>query len=103
MDIRGSKLRFDARDWQNGALTSVRLPAGSASGGLLVVEDDVLVFLLFADEDLEVGDEVVVPSDRRCTVTTVRHVTLDQRPVTALEARPRDADDWGDTVPARPA
>lgn len=85
-----STLRFELAYRENGALTSVRLPGGTSSGGLLVDEGDRLVFVLFAEEEVEVGDEVVAPPGRRFTVASVHRGTLNDHPVTALEVRGRD-------------
>lgn len=93
MEIEGSTLRLDADDRQNSLMMSLELPAGSSSGGLLVAEGGSLVFVLFAHEDLEAADEVVVPSGQRFTVTSSRHAYLDEVPVTVLRVRPSDTGD----------
>lgn len=93
MEIEGSTLRLDANDREQGVLTSVELPDGSGSGGVLVAEGDTPVFVLFADEALEVGDEVeVVASRRRFTITYVRHAHLGEQRVTALGIRAPDTE-----------
>lgn len=68
-------------------LTRVELPDGSASSGLLVSRDGRLTLVLYAQEDVKLGDEVVAPPDRRFTVASVRHETLDGRTVTRLDVR----------------
>lgn len=86
-----STLRFELAYREHGALTSVELPGGSTSGGLLVDEGERLVVVLFEEEEVEIGDQVVASPDRRLTVVSVHHGTLNRQPVTALEVRARDA------------
>lgn len=92
MRIEGSTLWLDASDHEHSVLTSLTLPDGSASGGLLVPEGDDLVFVLFADEELGVGDTVVA-SEQRFTIASVRHAHRLEQPVTALVIRRPEADD----------
>lgn len=89
MEIEGSNMRLGTEDRWNSLLTRLELPAGPESGGLLVPVDGGLVFLLFDDEDLAVGDQVALPSGSRFDVTSVRHARMGERPVTALGVRPR--------------
>lgn len=66
-------------------LTSARLPGGRESGGILLEGDDGLVFVLFSDEELEVGDRVVDARGLALTVTGVDHGTLSGRRITVLD------------------
>jgi hypothetical protein len=95
MDVPRSTLRLDDSYREDGTLTSVMLPAGAASGGLLLDESGRRLLVLFADEELEPGDEVRVPSGSRFTVTSVQHGRLNGEPVTALQVRPGRPGDEG--------
>lgn len=65
-------MRPDDGDQRGAVLTSVELPDGSVSGGLLLRSKEELVLQLYAEVDLEAGEEVRVPGDRYFTVTDVR-------------------------------
>lgn len=82
-----STLSLDDSFREEGTLTSVELAAGAASGGFLVGRGSTRLLLLFADEDLAVGDEVTVPPRRRFTVASVRHGRMNGQAVTAAEVR----------------
>lgn len=69
-------------------LTGVRLPDGSASGGFLIDREKGLVLVLFADEDVRVGDRVAVARNVELTVTGVERGTFTGQPVTAIDVRP---------------
>lgn len=68
-------------------LSSVQLPDGSESGGFLIDRGDGLLLVLFADEELQVGDRVVVARGLELGVAGVERGTLSGRRVTALEVR----------------
>lgn len=89
MGIASSTLRLDDSYREEGTLTSVRLAAGSGSGGLLVGEGSTRVLLLFAEEHPEVGDEIEIPPRRRFTVASVRRGRMNGQAVTAIEVRLR--------------
>lgn len=69
-------------------LTGVRLPDGSASGGFLIRRGADRILVLFADEDVRVGDRVTVARDVELTVTRVQRGTYTGQPVTAIDVRP---------------
>lgn len=69
-------------------LTGVRLPDGSASGGFLIRRGADRILVLFADEDVRVGDRVTVARDVELTVTRVQRGTFKGQPVTAIDVRP---------------
>lgn len=81
-----STLRFEATYRQQGALTSVELPDGSTSGGLLV-RGEPPVLVLFEELALETGDRVTAAPERRFRVTSVHRGELNGEPVTALEVQ----------------
>lgn len=95
MDTRASTPRLDAPDRGDSVLTNLTLPDGSAAGGVFVSEGDTLAFVLFGDEELERGDNVVAPSEQPFRVTSVRHAHVEEEPVTVLEVRRRAADASG--------
>lgn len=82
-----SELIID-RDWrERSTLTGVQLPDGSASGGFLIDRDEGLMLVIFADEDIEVGDRVAVAHNLVLTVAAVERGTLTGQRVTAVEVR----------------
>ena len=80
-----SEITIESGWREESTLTSARLPGGRESGGILLEGDDGLVFVLFSDEELEVGDRVVVARGLELTVTGVDHGTLSGRRVTVLD------------------
>lgn len=68
-------------------LTGVRLPDGSASGGFLIDRHDRQLLVLFADEELRVGDRVAVARDVELEVAGVERRTFTGQRVTALDVR----------------
>lgn len=74
----------DDDDHQPAVLTTMELPDGSVSGGLLRRSDDELVVQLYGEEELSPGDEIRVQGDRYMTVTEVRHGYVDDMRVTDL-------------------
>lgn len=76
------------RGWrQKSTLSSVQLPDGSESGGVLIDNGDGLMLVLFADEELRVGDRIVVARGLELAVAGVERGTLSGRRVTALDVR----------------
>ncbi len=74
--------------WQEkSTLSSVQLPDGSESGGVLIDNGDGLMLVLFADEELSVGDRVVIARGLELAVAGVERGTLSGRRVTALDVR----------------
>lgn len=87
-----SKATIDPGWRTDSTLTSVRLPDGSESGGVLIDRDGEMVFVLFADEDLAAGDRIEIAQELTLTVAGVEHGTLSGQRVTILDvggARPR--------------
>lgn len=77
------------RSWrERSTLTGVQLADGSASGGFLIERDEGPLLVLFAEEDVRVGDRVRVARDLVLTVAGVKRGSLTGERVTALEVRP---------------
>lgn len=75
-------------EWREHAvLISVRLPDGTDSGGVLLDPEAGSLLVLFAREQLQVGDRVVAAHDTDLTVTGVQHGSLTGQRVTALRVR----------------
>lgn len=90
MEIQGSTLRLDDTDWANSELTEVRLPSGSASGGILITRAGGQVFVLFSDENLQPGETLRASPSRGLEITSAAKAYLRDRRVTVLEVRPVD-------------
>ena len=82
------------RGWRKrSTLTGVQLPDGSASGGFLIERNGGQLLVLFADEDIRIGDRVRVARDLDLTVAAVEHGTFTGQRVTALDVRPSRRED----------
>lgn len=90
MEIQGSTLRLDDLDWASSELTEVRLPSGSASGGLLVIRAGKQALVLFSDENLQPGQTLRASPSRGLEITSTVKAYLRERRVTVLEVRPVD-------------
>lgn len=82
-----TRLLTDIHWRERSTLTGVRLPDGTASGGVLTDPEAGGLLVLFADEDLNRGDKVVVAHGLVLTVTAVERGTLTGQQVTALQVR----------------
>lgn len=82
-----SELSIDPSWRERSTLTTVRLPDGTASGGVLTDPEAGGLLVLFDDRDLDHGDRVVVAYGLVLMVTGVRHGTITGQQVTALRVR----------------
>lgn len=88
-----SELSIEQGWRERSTLTSAQLPHGSESGGVLIEQDGRLLFVLFADEELEAGERVVIAGGLALTVAGVKHGTLSGQRVTVLDMGPSVPED----------